>query len=73
MAALNNLQQEALNLLEREQTSYAKPLNSEIIGRMLNVTPSYIRSQLAKLAAARLIGVRRGNSGGYYILKGGLA
>lgn len=68
MRELSILQLEVRDLLAREHTSYAQPLNSEYIGRALNITPSYIRRQLTRLVKERLIGVRRGNGGGYYII-----
>lgn len=63
---MNNLHQEILSLLLRHETSYANPMKSREIGAVLKVTPSYIRSQLAQLVKAQLVGVRRGSGGGYY-------
>lgn len=68
----NYLHEEVLKLLVQHETSYAKPMNSEDIGKMLKVTPSYIRSQLSQLTKVRKVGVRRGNGGGYYIMKEGM-
>ena len=68
---MNNLHQEVFLLLAREATSYAQPLNSREIGEMLKVTPSYVRSQLSQLVKDNLVGVRRGNGGGYYAIRGG--
>jgi DNA-binding IscR family transcriptional regulator len=65
----NYLHEEVLKLLIQHETSYAKPMNSEKIGEILKVTPSYIRRQLSQLAKIRLVGVRRGNGGGYYLVK----
>ena len=69
MRELSILHQEVLILLAREQASYAQPINSEGIGRALNITPSYIRSQLSALVREKRIGVRRGNGGGYYMIR----
>ncbi|MBP2629305.1 MAG: transcriptional regulator, BadM/Rrf2 family [Firmicutes bacterium] len=65
----NYLHEEVLKLLSQHETSYAKPMNSQEIGEILKVTPSYIRSQLSQLAKERTVGVRRGNGGGYYLIK----
>ncbi len=65
----NYLHEELLKLLDQQETSYAKPMNSKEIGGILKVTPSYIRSQLSQLVKIRRVGVRRGNSGGYYLMK----
>lgn len=64
---MNNLCHEICFLLAEKGTSYAHPLNSQQIGAALKVTPSYIRSQLSRLVKEGLVGVRRGNGGGYYI------
>jgi DNA-binding IscR family transcriptional regulator len=65
----NYLREEVIKLLIQQETSYAKPMNSEEIGEILKVTPSYIRSQLSQLVKIRLVGVRRGNGGGYYTMQ----
>lgn len=65
----NFLHEEVFKLLVRHETSYAKPMNSQEIGEILKVTPSYIRSQLSQLVKLKLVGVRRGNGGGYYAIK----
>ena len=65
----NDLHEEVLKLLAQHETSYAKPMNSQKIGNLLKVTPSYIRSQVSQLAKIRRVGVRRGNGGGYYLIK----
>jgi DNA-binding IscR family transcriptional regulator len=62
----NYLHEEVLRLLVQHKTSYAKPMNSQEIGEILKVTPSYIRSQLSRLVKMQQVGVRRGNGGGYY-------
>ncbi|MBU2699156.1 DNA-binding IscR family transcriptional regulator [Sporomusaceae bacterium BoRhaA] len=66
---MNNLHQEILWLLMNYETSYAKPMNSDNIGRLLHVTPAYVRSQLSQLVKSKLVGVRRGNGGGYYMIR----
>lgn len=66
---VSNLHQEILWLLMHPETSYAKPMNSTIIGRLLHVTPAYVRSQASYLVRKKVVGVRRGNGGGYYIMR----
>ena len=65
----NYLHEEVFKLLVQQETSYAKPMNSQDIGERLKVTPSYIRSQVSQLVKIRRVGVRRGNGGGYYVMK----
>lgn len=65
----NCLHEEVFKLLTRQETSYSKPMNSQEIGERLQVTPSYIRSQLSQLVKMKQVGVRRGNGGGYYVMK----
>jgi DNA-binding IscR family transcriptional regulator len=64
----DDLHAEIFKLLVRYETSYAKPMNSQEIGALLKVTPSYIRSQLSQFVKTKLVGVRRGNGGGYYLI-----
>jgi hypothetical protein len=66
---VSNLHQEILWLLVHNETSYAKPMNSEQLGRLLHVTSAYVRSQLSCLVKENLVGVRRGNGGGYYMMR----
>lgn len=66
---MNNLHSEILHLLGKKAASYAWPINSQEIGETLQVTPSYIRSQLSQLVKDGRIGVRRGNGGGYYLIR----
>lgn len=66
---MNNLHHELVRLLSDKATSYAQPMNSVEIGNVLKVTPSYVRTQLAKLVREGLVGVRRGNGGGYYVMR----
>lgn len=70
---MNNLHQEIVLLLYKKTTSYAWPMNSREIGDMLQVTPSYVRSQLSQLVKEGVIAVRRGNGGGYYIKREGVS
>lgn len=65
----NYLHEEVLKLLAQKETSYAKPMNSQEIGEILKVTPSYIRSQLSQQVKMKRVGVRRGNGGGYYVMQ----
>lgn len=64
---MNDLHKEVVALLNKKATSYAWPMNSQEIGELLRVTPSYVRSQLSQLVKDGHISVRRGNGGGYYI------
>ncbi len=66
---MKSLHHEVFQLLTRHATSYSQPMNSREIGELLKVTPSYVRSQLSQLVKERLVGVRRGNGGGYYIIR----
>lgn len=66
-APLEAIQEEILALLIRQEATYARPVSSAFIGDMLNVTPSYVREQAGELVRRRLIGVRRGRGGGYYL------
>ena len=66
---MNGLHHEMLRLLTLQKTSYAKPMKSHEIGAILRVTPSYVRSQLSQLVKNQLVGVRRGNGGGYYAIR----
>lgn len=68
---MNHLHYEILHLLTQKTTSYAWPMNSREIGEILQVTPSYIRSQLSQLVKEGRIGVRRGSGGGYYLIREG--
>lgn len=67
MEHFNNLHREIMRLLRQEHASYANPVDSDRIGKMLNVTPSYVRSQITGLVKRQWVGVRRGNGGGYYL------
>ena len=66
---MNTLHQEIILLLDKKATSYAWPMNSQEIGETLQVTPSYVRSQLSQLVKKGRVGVRRGNGGGYYLIR----
>ncbi|MDR3562379.1 MAG: Rrf2 family transcriptional regulator [Negativicutes bacterium] len=68
---MNSLHHEVFLLLTKKATSYAQPMNSQEIGEILKVTPSYVRSQLSQLVKDNLVGVRRGNGGGYYVIREG--
>lgn len=70
MNSENALHSEMLALLKQAGSSYANPLNSNEIGRRLNVSPPYIRCQMRRLVQAGVVAVRRGNGGGYYLAGG---
>lgn len=65
------LHEEILKILRSKNSSYARPMTSREIGARLNITPCYIRRQLGVLINYRLVGVRRGSGGGYYLTGGG--
>lgn len=54
--------------LNTKKASYARPINSGEISRHLNLNPSYVREQMKGLVESRVIGVRRGPKGGYFVL-----
>ncbi|MFW5962093.1 MAG: Rrf2 family transcriptional regulator [bacterium] len=54
--------------LKEGKASYASPINSDEIGKKFNITPSYVRKKIKKLKNNKVIGVRRGVGGGYFIL-----
>lgn len=64
---LGPIHQEILRLLIQHQASYARPLSSAELGLALRVTPSYVREQARLLRRRRLLSVRRGRGGGYYL------
>lgn len=66
------IQKEILNHLYKLKSNYANPVNSSELGRLLNVTPSYIREQARKLQKEGYVSVRKGPGGGYFLsIKGG--
>lgn len=66
----NALHEEIISLLRKEKSSYAVPINSEYLGQRLRISPSYVRTQMCSLIKAKLVAVRRGNGGGYYLIGG---
>ncbi|HMM19542.1 MAG TPA: Rrf2 family transcriptional regulator [Selenomonadales bacterium] len=58
-----------VRLLTEKATSYAQPMTSKEIGEILKVTPSYVRAQLSMLVKDCRVRVRRGNGGGYYVIR----
>ncbi|BAS28792.1 Rrf2 family transcriptional regulator [Limnochorda pilosa] len=65
--SLKRIHHEILRVLAQRASSYARPVTSSEIGRELNVAPSYVREQVLTLKGRRLVRVRRGPGGGYYI------
>ena len=61
------IHEEILRILSVRQASYAAPIPSVELATALNVAPSYIRQQVALLRAMKVVGVRRGRGGGYYL------
>ncbi len=64
---LGPIHQEILRLLTQRQASYARPVSSAELGMELRVAPSYIRAQARLLRRFKLVSVRRGRGGGYYL------
>lgn len=64
---LRRIHLEILRVLKERGSSYAQPVSSTEIGRELNVAPSYVREQVMALQGRRLVRVRRGPGGGYYV------
>ncbi|MGE5554077.1 MAG: Rrf2 family transcriptional regulator [Betaproteobacteria bacterium] len=58
---------EILRTLTEARASYAHPVNSEQVARVLNLTPSYVREQVQVLRSLALVDVRRGRGGGYFL------
>lgn len=67
MKKLTFLQQEIVNILVKCDADYARPVNSKELGETLRVSPSYIREQVKDLLESKLISVRRGPGGGYFL------
>lgn len=67
MKKLTSLQQEIVNILVKCDADYARPVNSRELGETLRVSPSYIREQVKDLLESKLISVRRGPGGGYFL------
>lgn len=67
MAKLEPIHEEIIKLLQSKGACYARPATSAEIGDALNVSPSYVRQRISQLCAWRLVGVRRGPGGGYYV------
>ena len=65
--ALLPIHHEILRILTDRQASYACPIPSVELASALNVAPSYVRHQVAVLRSLRMVGVRRGRGGGYYL------
>ncbi len=64
---LSGIRGEIIRILEREESTYARPVKSEDIGSILNVSASYVREITKELQALGLVGARRGRGGGYYL------
>ncbi len=62
---LKSIHHEIINILLTRRASYSEPLNSEELAKMLHVNPSYLRLQM--LLLKKIIGVRRGKHGGYFL------
>ncbi|MEW6047140.1 MAG: Rrf2 family transcriptional regulator [Bacillota bacterium] len=69
---LGAIHEEILQLLIQREASYARPLSSTELGLLLRVAPSYIREQVSLLRRRKLVSVRRGRGGGYYLSRANL-
>ena len=61
------IHEEILRVLIRRGATYSEPIPSWELASALNVTPSYVRAQVAVLRRLKVVGVRRGRGGGYYL------
>ena len=68
MYRLSFLQQEIIKELTRCNACYSNPISSFALSRTLNVTPAYIRRNITKLKAVKMVGVRRGLRGGFFLI-----
>lgn len=66
---LMQIHQEIIGSLSEHEATFAHPISSNELGKILNVTPSYIRERIQTLVAMDLVGVRHGRGGGYYIIR----
>lgn len=64
---LGVVHEEILRTLFEAEASYAHPVCSETLARVLNLTPSYVREQAQVLRNLALVEVRRGRGGGYFL------
>lgn len=68
MYRLSFLQQEIIKELTRCNACYRSPISSFTLSRTLNVTPAYIRRNITKLKQVKMVGVRRGLRGGFFLI-----
>jgi DNA-binding IscR family transcriptional regulator len=68
MHRLSFLQQEIVKELTKLNAGYRNPVSSFQLAESLNVNPSYIRRNINKLKAIKMVGVRRGTGGGYFLV-----
>ncbi|MFZ5639694.1 MAG: Rrf2 family transcriptional regulator [Bacillota bacterium] len=64
---ISDVQREILKTLKNYKATYAHPVSSEEISKVINVTPSYVREQAQDMQNKGLIRARRGPGGGYFI------
>ena len=67
LGMLKNIHKEIINILAAHNASYSDPLSSGEIAKVLSVNPSYLRLQI--LLLKKIVGVRRGKKGGYFLKK----
>ena len=70
IAEFITIHDQVVRCLMNLDTSYAHPISSQHLGELLNVTPSYIRERMRALIDLKLVGVRRGRGGGYFLNMG---
>lgn len=68
MYRLSFLQQEIIKELREKNACYRSPVSSFDLSRSLNVNPAYVRRCVGKLKQIKLIGVRRGVGGGFFLI-----
>jgi DNA-binding IscR family transcriptional regulator len=68
MSKLSFLHKEILKILQDSKACYSRPVNSNEIAKLLNITPSYIRGSVMPLKKQNIVGVRRGSGGGFFLL-----
>ncbi len=66
---LMQIHREIVECLKDNEATFAHPLSSEELGKIINVTPSYVRERMQLLVALDMVGVRHGRGGGYYIIR----
>lgn len=64
-----SLFEQILVILKGRRASYSNPVSSEYLAEVIQVNPSYLRTQMKTLVQRGKVSVRRGKGGGYYLTK----